>query len=117
MIKTIKKIVPKKIRSELKLFLNRGDKYLCPFCHYQAKELSMIGLSVPVLKEKEVIGAGRRMGGCFKCGSSDRERLTYIYLEKVYNLPSRNKDIKILHFAPSKHLSDALLKLNIKNYI
>jgi len=117
MIARIKKIIPNKVKRELRLILNKGDIYVCPFCHYQAKNLSPTGLSIPVLKEKEVIGGGYRLGGCFKCGSTDRERLIYLYLDKVYKLFGRGKEIKILHIAPEKTLSDVLLNQNFKNYV
>lgn len=69
-----------------------------------------------MLKEKEVVGAGMRYGGCYNCSSSDRERLIYTYLKefrKIFN--SRN--LKILHIAPEKNLSKKLLEFGFDDYV
>ncbi len=51
------------------------------------------------------VGAGRRPSTCPQCGSSDRERLVYLYL-KDYFLPKQKKEhIKCLHIAPERQLS------------
>ena len=117
MIKGVKKLIPDKVRRGLKLRLNKGNKYVCPFCHYQAKKLAPIGLSIPVLKEKQVVGGGYRLGGCLKCGSFDRERLILVYFEMELKLFERNRDIKILHIAPEKKLTRVLLERYLENYI
>lgn len=117
MLQKLKKLVPAQLKTEVKLFLNKGDNYLCPFCGYRAKELSLIGFDLPVLKEKEVIGGGLRSGACYKCKSSDRERLIFVYLEKIFKLFERNSNLNILHIAPEENLSKFLLKQNFKNYV
>jgi len=113
----LKKLVPAKARKKLRLLIHKGHKYECPFCHYQSRDLSDIGLKATVLEEKKVVGASRRPGGCYNCGSIDRERLIFTYLQKVYKLSDRNKDLKILHFAPGKFVSKAIRKLNFTDYI
>ncbi|MGV6861389.1 MAG: hypothetical protein ACWA41_06435 [Putridiphycobacter sp.] len=70
----IKKLIPSKIKSKVKLAMHSGSKYHCPICGFKSKDLYPIGIDVPVLKEKQVVGAGLRNGGCFKCHSIDRER-------------------------------------------
>ena len=59
---------------------NKGDRYVCPFCNFSASKFYEIGRPAPVLREKRIIGAGLREAGCFKCNSSDRERLLYAFL-------------------------------------
>lgn len=113
----IKKLIPKSIKKKIVLSRNKGNKYECPYCHYRSKGLCLIGLDFPVLKEKQVIGGGLRYGGCFNCGSSDRERLLITYLREVYQLFDKPKDIKILHIAPEKNLSNEILKVGFSNYI
>lgn len=113
----IKKLIPSSIKTKVKLFLHKGNKYTCPFCNFASKDLSEIGLDLPVLKDKQVVGGGIRKGGCYKCGSSDRERLIYIYLKEKINLFNLGKDKSILHIAPEKNLSNLLLKAGIKNYV
>jgi len=121
-VKILKSLIPHKIKQitkkKIKLALHFGSKYTCPFCGYTSKDLAPIGANIPVLKEKEVIGAGLRKGGCHKCNSSDRERLIYIFLkykEKLFT--SEKKHISILHLAPEKNLSRALLNTGFENYI
>lgn len=102
MIKNIiKKVIPSKLKRVVRLAMHSGEKYNCPFCGYNAKSLSPIGGNFEVLVAKQVIGAGLRNGGCYKCGSTDRERLVYIYLKDVANILEK-KDIKVLHLPPEK---------------
>lgn len=114
--KIIKKTIPSTVKRIVRLAMHSGDKYNCPFCGYNAKDLSPIGANFKVLTEKQVIGAGLRNGGCYKCGSTDRERLVYIYLKDVANILNQ-KNIKILHFAPEKNLANTLSKIGFEKYI
>ncbi|MFK5976874.1 MAG: methyltransferase domain-containing protein [Sulfurovum sp.] len=117
MINQLKKIIPSKIKQKIKLFLHKGNSYLCPFCGYSSKDLAPIGYDFPVIIEKQVIGAGKRDAGCYKCGSIDRERLVYIYLKhimKIFN--NKGKQLKILHFAPEKNLSKTILDFGFNDY-
>ena len=106
----------KKIKRLILIILNRGNQYFCPLCDFRAKKLSLIGQDIPILKKKQVIGSGRRHGGCFKCGSRDRERLVYAYLKKELDIFSQ-KNLKLLHIAPEKRLSQKLLKSGFSQYI
>lgn len=112
-IKQILSIIKKKIR----IVLHSGNKYQCPICNYNAKDFYPIGFDLPVLREKEVIGAGLRNGGCYKCDSWDRERLIYLFLKEKLNLFHEPKNIKILHLAPEKSLSKAIFNFGYENYI
>lgn len=110
----IKKLIPAGVINRVNLLINKGDKYKCSFCEYNAKRMLPIGEDLPVLIEKEVIGGGLRDGICVKCGSFDRERLIHVYLKYEFKL-EEHKDIKILHIAPEKNLSNYILDLNL-NY-
>ncbi len=107
----------KYIRRNIRLLLHLGNKYHCPFCGYHARSTYLIGNDVEVLKEKIVIGATRRYGGCWSCNSKDRERLIYLYLKNHYNISERANKLTVLHIAPEKILSQALMLLKIKSYL
>lgn len=77
----------------------------------------MIGLDIPVLDEKQVVGAGVRPGGCYNCGSTDRDRLIYIYLKEKFKIFDLGKDKSILHIAPENILSNKLLEFGFSNYV
>lgn len=124
MLNKIKRITPSEVKKQIKLFYNQvklfnhhGNKYTCPFCGYSSKDLKPIGFSFPVLTDKQVIGAGRRNAGCYKCGSTDRERLIYIFLKKKLGIFNNAKDKDILHIAPKENLTDKLLEYGFNNYI
>ena len=112
----IKKLIPLKIKQQVKLALHSGNKYQCPICGYKSKDLYLIGIEIPVLKERQVVSAGLRYGGCYKCDSSDRERLIFLYLTEKLNI-FESKDLKILHLAPEKNITSALRKIEFNNYI
>src|SRR5690606_31613438 len=100
----IKKIFPSGAKRKVKLLLHKGSKYECPFCNYSSKDLAVIGSDIPVLREKQIVGDGKRFGGCPNCGSSDRERLIYIFLKEKTNVFIEAGDKIILHIAPEKNL-------------
>jgi SAM-dependent methyltransferase len=111
------KNIVKKLKSTVKLVLHKGDTYVCPFCNYSSRDLCPIGVDTPVLVEKQVVGGGRRFGGCYKCGSTDRERLLYIYLKEKMRIFDTGKDKSILHVAPELNLSKKMLEFGFKKYV
>ena len=113
----IKSLIPTHIRHKIKCIIHSGKKFECPICGYKSRDFYPIGIDLPVLKEKQVVGAGLRKAGCYSCKSSDRERLVYIYLVNKLNILSQLKDYKILHIAPEKNISEKLIKCNFENYI
>lgn len=117
MISILKKAIPAKLKQHLKLALHKGNKYNCPFCNYSSKDLALMGFDFPVLKEKKIIGGGLRHAACHKCGSSDRERLIYVYLKEKLKFFTTEKNKKILHIAPENNLSKNILKFGYENYI
>ena len=57
--------------------------FVCPFCR-DSGPLNLMGADrFPVLKELQVIGAGRRAARCPDCNSTDKERLVFCYLKDV----------------------------------
>ncbi|WP_143885564.1 hypothetical protein [Chryseobacterium binzhouense] len=78
----------KKIQRKIKLDSHSETRYQCPFCGYQSEDLETVGHNLPMLKEKHVIGGGKRAAGCYKCHSRDRERLLYAFLIADLKLPS-----------------------------
>lgn len=109
----INPFIPRFIRS----FLHKGDQYICPFCNYQSKDLAPIGRNLSILKEKQIVGSGYRFAGCYNCGSSDRERLVYLYLSDCLKVFDSPKIENILHIAPERNLSNKLYNHGFKNYI
>ena len=121
MIDKLKKLVPSRfkilIRDKINLIKYHGNNYQCPICNFNVKEFLPIGFDLEVIKEKEIIGAGRRNAKCPKCFSSDRERLIFLYLNKVFKKVDNYSDLKILHIAPEKRLMVYLSGLNFKEYV
>ena len=61
-----------------------------------------MGYDLPVLAEKQIVGAGFRYALCPVCGSSDRIRLLLHFLKSKTDL--FREDIKLLHIAPEPSL-------------
>lgn len=78
-------------------------KFHCPFCEKGYSHLLPAGYYLPSLKDKKVVGAGYRLHAlCPGCGSSDRERLVYLYLTTKTDV--FRKRIALLHVAPEENL-------------
>ena len=75
-----------------------------------------MGYTFPVLTERQVIGGGRRPSACYQCGSADRERLVYLYLRDHGGLADAASK-RVLHIAPEKRLSAALLDQGFAEYV
>ncbi|KKS22834.1 MAG: hypothetical protein UU81_C0047G0006 [Microgenomates group bacterium GW2011_GWC1_41_8] len=91
----------------IRMLSTYGFRYSCPFCGWHARRFYTLGLSHPVFAEKEIIGAGERANSkCPKCGSKERERLIYLYLNEKgwFNAEGR----RILHVAPEPSLRRVL---------
>lgn len=88
-------------------FFFGGTKFECNICGFKADRWLPRGHDYPIVKELEIIGAGKRFVDCKKCGSSDRDRLVFEYLKLVHEKTSL-KNKKLLHVAPEKSLSQKL---------
>lgn len=80
----------------------------CPICGSRFKSYLVTGTSALVWNELQAVGAGKRRAICPHCGSSDRERLIYLYLRDTYLPPLKEKKIHCLHIAPEAHISEFL---------
>ncbi len=117
MFRKLKQIFPARIRKSIKKFNLFNPKYTCPFCEKENRVFGPIGYPFEVIKTKKIIGAGSRLMQCPVCGSSDRERLVFTYLDKELRLFSNSSPIKILHIAPETNLAAKLLAKFQDNYI
>ena len=106
-----------KLKQKINQLRHSGSAYQCPICGYKTNNFYKIGLDFPVIREKQIIGAGRRNGGCYKCNSSDRERLVFTFLVKKINLFNRPKTFKILHLEPEKNISKKIFNFGFEDYI
>jgi SAM-dependent methyltransferase len=77
----------------------------CPICGSHFHTFLETGTSAQIWNELHGVGAGKRKAICPHCGSSDRERLVYLYIRDAY-LPKHSwKQVKCLHVAPESQLS------------
>ena len=108
----LKPLVPEKYRADIKIFFKRfqhfGSEFYCPVCQSNVNHLQKLGYDFPVNHEKQIIGGGPRKAMCPVCGSSDRERLLYLFLEQKTNL--LYKKTKLLHLAPERNLKGIISK-------
>jgi len=111
---TIKKLIPFSFAQKLRGIWQRtmslyyyGHKYECPFCGNTFRKLLPGGFDLPIIKEKDIIGGGRRANCiCPRCYSTDRDRLILTYLKK--SSPIFEQKLKVLHIAPSGSLKAKL---------
>jgi SAM-dependent methyltransferase len=101
-----KKYIPfwlgKKLRGALQkvsaLFYS-GTAVHCPYCQKSFSKFLPGGFDLPVLFEKEVVGAGYRTNNvCPRCYSLDRDRLIYLFLQEKTNMFSAK--LSVFHVAP-----------------
>ena len=122
MISRIKKLIPfniaKKIRGIWQRFMAiyyYGHKYECPFCENTFRKLLPGGINLSVIKEKQIIGAGRRANCiCPRCYSTDRDRLIYLYLKDIS--PIFEQSLNVIHIAPSGSLKALMTSIKNINY-
>lgn len=122
MLSALKNRIPRNLGYHLrksKLYLRgllyRGNKYHCPLCSHHYRRFFTGGFNLPVIKEKQIIGAGRRANViCPGCASTDRDRLVYLYVAKQLDL--RSNQPAVLHIAPEPALAGYLKKKCGKRY-
>ena len=86
---------------------NRGQRYACPLCGAQLKTLWPRGLAHPVLAQYDIIGGGfREHASCPVCGSTERERLVWLYISQRTDILAR--PARLLHVAPERELGARL---------
>ncbi len=97
------------IKRALKRIYYRGNKYVCPICNSELRTLTPIGRESILYTELQIIGAGLRYAGCGVCGSTDKERLLFIYLKNLIENSEFTKKIhKVLHVAPELSIKNLL---------
>jgi SAM-dependent methyltransferase len=117
MLKILSTLIPVSLRKAIKLQLHKGNTYTCPLCQFSSKDLSKLGSDLPVLRQKQVIGGGLRLGGCFSCGANDREKLIYLFLKDKTELFASSAKMRVLHIAPERRIAAQLLELNLLEYV
>jgi SAM-dependent methyltransferase len=108
----IKKIIPKwlanryqKYRGNAHFQSIQGDRVVCAICNSKFNEFGKFGL-IP-----------RKNAMCHTCGSLERHRLLWIYLNEKTDLFKGNTKKRLLHFAPEKVFYDIFSKnQNIEYY-
>lgn len=106
-----------KVSQVAKVLGNLGLEYACPICGYRSRKLQCIGEDISVLSRLEVIGGGRRRAGCYLCGSTDRERLIYLFLKLYSGLGDQAELLDVLHIAPERHVSRLIRSWRPRTYI
>lgn len=91
-------------------------KRCCPICGAKFDEYLISGTKAKVWEELHGIGAGLRKSTCPNCGSSDRERLVYLFFKEEYLPTLKGKHIKLLHIAPELGLSKFLISCSEIEY-
>ncbi len=109
-------LLPVSFTARVKAAVHRGDRFVCPLCGYGSDGWDWTGCDFPVLREKRVVGAGRRRCACYRCGSSDRERLVYVYLRDDLRL-FIDRSRHVLHIAPERELSLKCRQAGFAGYV
>ncbi len=108
-------LLPEPLRGFLGTGTFRAPKQECPLCGTRSRRFRPRGWDVPVLKELQVVGAGRRQGVvCPRCKSTDRERLVHLYLQRSVHLAPGTR---LLHIAPERALGRWLRQTLGSGYI
>lgn len=93
-------------------------KYECPFCGHKVIAFEKHGQKSEIYNHHEMVGAGYRDNClCFKCGSTDRERLLYSVIKFHIGLLNIKQKYNILHVAPEKNISKLIEEKSFHNYI
>lgn len=93
----------------------RGNRLTCPICGHSFRKMLPGGFDLPVIREKHIVGAGRRENDiCPYCQSTDRDRLIYIYLK--YETVFFKRQNTLLHIAPEPSLYTVFKKTKNIDY-
>ena len=108
-------------RNLKKVFLNGrrlfyfGNRYECPICKNHFRKLIPGGFDVEIIWELEIIGAGYRLNNvCPYCLSTDRDRLVFLYLERIAHFFDKKNEL--LHMGPEPSLYHIFKKNSNLNY-
>ncbi len=114
---SLKKLVPfwlaKKLRGmyqKTSAFILHGDTYYCPYCRNFFRKFRSGGIDLPVIYQKQIIGAGYRLNNvCPRCYSLDRDRLVYLFMSEKTNMFTA--PLKVFHVAPEACIRSVLSSL------
>lgn len=101
-VEPIKNIL-KKIRSVIYRITHAGNERECPLCGTHYSRFGKGGV------EK------RDDAQCMNCGSLERHRFLWLYLQRDFNIVQQ-KNLSVIHFAPEKYLENKLRRLS-RQYI
>lgn len=114
-----KVLIPVRFRYGLKIFIRKipyyGHKFYCPVCQSKTRIQKPLGFNFPVIKEKQIVGAGVRLAMCPICESSDRIRLLFLFFK--YKTDLFKKPQKLLHFAPEPALEEIFKQQSHIDYL
>lgn len=101
-------------------FRHIGNTYHCPLCDRSAR--TFINNSKrdgqAVIDKYHITAMGARPHyRCPWCGSSDKERLLWLYIKKQSIISNKTKQISILHIAPEKNIRVKLQSQKHISYI
>lgn len=108
-------ITREKIKTLQEFNIDNG-KFFCNLCNNKIFMWNYIGKDYDVFKNKHIIGAGRRKGGCPICGSDDRVRFVYYSLKKFTKIFD-GAGYDVLHFAPEDKISEKLRQIHGNSYL
>lgn len=112
----VSKVLRAKLRALFGMIYYFGFKYKCPFCRAHLRKFLPTGFSYSVLNEREVVGGGYRTTGfCPVCGSKDRDRLVYLFLQQKTDLFKSPQEL--LHIAPEVVISNKIWKYPSIKYL
>lgn len=112
----------KSTKTIIKRFLKKifffGYNYYCPNCNSNLRNFIFCGTDSPIIKEKQIIAAGRRKKECPVCHSAERDRLVFLFVKDYLKAFDNENKINILHIAPEDCLFPLFKKnINHTNYI
>jgi SAM-dependent methyltransferase len=97
--------------------LYAGNRFECPVCGGTFRRFRPYGGTVPVIREKEILGMGfRANSACPRCNSRERTRMTALYVGRLLR-ERQGLALRVLHFAPEKSLQEYLLKHRNVQYL
>lgn len=97
MKQVIKKLIPEGILNQYRKYRSNGNAnshdgnaVFCTICHSEFNEFGEFGVG------------NRKNARCHKCGSLERHRLLWKYLNERTDLLTNGSKLKLLHFAPER---------------
>ncbi|WP_223033954.1 class I SAM-dependent methyltransferase [Hanstruepera marina] len=105
----VKNIIPKFILKRYYKYVNYkryyGSNVKCPICKSEYRIFKTYGLSQ------------RKNAECLNCGSLERHRLLWKYLNEKINFFESKKQFRMLHFAPEKIFYNIFTQVSNLQYI